>query len=85
MGRIDLDRPVERRGTDSFKWDAMGRFFGREDVIPMWVADMDFPCAPEILEAFEVRVRHGVMGYCVGCPWTSKTRLSSSPISATTG
>ena len=65
MGRIDLDRPVERRGTDSFKWDAVGRFFGREDVIPRWVADMDFPCAPEILEAFEVRVRHGVMGYTV--------------------
>ena len=35
MGRIDLDRPVERRGTDSFKWDAVGRFFGREDVIPI--------------------------------------------------
>lgn len=46
MGRIDLDRPVERRGTDSFKWDAVGRFFGREDVIPMWGGGYGLPlCA----------------------------------------
>lgn len=65
MGKIDFDRPVERRGTNSFKWDGVGQFFGREDAIPMWVADMDFPCAPEILEAFEERIKHGVMGYTI--------------------
>ena len=63
MGQIDLDRPIQRRGTDSFKWDGVGRFFGRDDAIPMWVADMDFPCAPEILDAFQARLRHGIMGY----------------------
>ena len=68
MNQLDFDQPVERRGTASFKWDGTKDAFGRGDVIPLWVADMDFPCAPEILEAFEARIRHGVMGYTVRTP-----------------
>ena len=68
MNLHEFDRPVERTGSASYKWDGTQETFGRGDVIPMWVADMDFPCAPEILEAFEKRVRHGVMGYTLRTP-----------------
>lgn len=56
---FDFDTPVDRRGTSSSKWQ---RYKGR-DVIPMWVADMDFRCAPAILDALHARVAHGVFGY----------------------
>lgn len=49
----------DRAGTGSEKWD---RFAGR-DVVPVWVADMDFRTAPEVLEAIHARVEHGVFGY----------------------
>jgi cystathionine beta-lyase len=56
---FDFDVPVERRGTASVKWD---RYAGR-DILPLWVADMDFPTASPILEALYERVDHGVFGY----------------------
>jgi cystathionine beta-lyase len=62
---LDLDHPPDRRGGDSVKWN---RWRGR-DVLPLWVADMDFPVAPEIREALRRRVDHGVFGY--GEPWPS--------------
>ena len=43
--RYDFDTPINRRNTFSFKWDCDMDYFGRDDVIPMWVADMDFACA----------------------------------------
>jgi cystathionine beta-lyase len=55
---FDFDLPIERRGTDSGKW----AWFG-EDVLPMWVADMDFASPPAITEALQRRVQHGVFGY----------------------
>ncbi len=54
----------DRRGTGAEKWD---RWEGR-DVIPMWVADMDFPAPPEVLEAIRARVDHGVFGYTADPP-----------------
>jgi len=60
-----FDRAPERRGTDSVKW---GRYAGR-DVLPLWVADMDFAVAPAIEEALQRRVAHGVFGYAA--PWPS--------------
>lgn len=56
---FDFDTPVDRRGTASVKWDK----YGNRDVIPMWVADMDFTCAPAIVEALHRRVDHGIFGY----------------------
>ena len=53
----DFDRITERRNTDSVKWDI------KEGELPMWVADMDFPAAPEIMEAFHERLEHPVFGY----------------------
>ena len=56
---FDFDTPRERRDTDSQKWQ---KYAGR-DILPMWVADMDFPVAPPILEALHRRVDHGIFGY----------------------
>ncbi|MEO0794322.1 MAG: PatB family C-S lyase [Verrucomicrobiota bacterium] len=55
----DFDTILDREGTGSLKWD---KYAGR-DVLPLWVADMDFRSAPEILEALNARTAHGVMGY----------------------
>ena len=59
MTRFDFDHAPERRGTDSQKWQ---KYAGR-DVLPLWVADMDFVSAPPILDALRARVDHGVFGY----------------------
>jgi len=56
---FNFDTPPDRRGTDSQKWQ---KYAGR-DVLPMWVADMDFEVAPAIVEALRARVGHGVFGY----------------------
>jgi cystathionine beta-lyase len=56
---FDFDSPVDRRGTSSSKWE---RYEG-SDVIPLWVADMDFCSAPAILDALRARIEHGVFGY----------------------
>ena len=57
--RFDFDHTPDRRGSGSYKWDSSER----EDVIPLWVADMDFETAPVIREALRKRVEHGVFGY----------------------
>lgn len=56
---FDFDRFPDRRPTSSSKWN---RYAGR-DIIPMWVADMDFRCAPAIIDALAARVEHGIFGY----------------------
>ena len=57
--KYDFDEFVERRGTNCVKWDESPS----DDVIPLWVADMDFRVAPAIQNALEQRVAHGVFGY----------------------
>lgn len=57
----NFDQIVDRRGTDSYKWDEGESSKG--DIIPMWVADMDFKTAPCIIDALSKRVEHGVFGY----------------------
>ena len=59
MSTFNFDTVINRRGTNSYKWDIVKE----EDVIPLWVADMDFKAAPAILEALKKRVEHGVFGY----------------------
>ena len=55
----DFDKITDRRNSGCYKWDEAGM----DDIIPMWVADMDFPTAPCIIEALQKRVAHGVFGY----------------------
>ncbi|HUN55509.1 MAG TPA: PatB family C-S lyase [Smithella sp.] len=56
---FDFDTPINRRGTECLKWDV---YHGR-DVLPLWVADMDFASPPAILAALHERVDHGIFGY----------------------
>ena len=64
----DFDQLVERRGTDSVKWDELAQKFGRADVIPMWVSDMDFPTYPAIQRALAERAQHPLYGYTLKPP-----------------
>ncbi|MFV0583743.1 MAG: MalY/PatB family protein [Parabacteroides gordonii] len=57
--KYNFDELVPRRGSNSYKWDSAGS----EDVLPMWVADMDFRTAPTVIEALRKRVEHGIFGY----------------------
>jgi cystathionine beta-lyase len=54
-----FETPIERRGSDSLKWG----LYGDRDILPLWVADMDFLSAPAITEALSRRAAHGVYGY----------------------
>ena len=63
MSSFDFDRVIDRSGGDSLKWN---RYAGR-DILPLWVADMDFAAPPAVLEALRQRLDHGVLGYAK--PW----------------
>lgn len=63
MSSSIFDELVDRRGTDSMKWDGLDRFYGNPKAIPFWVADMDFPCPEPILKALSDRLQHPVLGY----------------------
>lgn len=58
-----FDQVINRKKTDSVKWDYTKRIFGVEDVLPMWVADMDFQAPEEVIDALHTRVDHGIFGY----------------------
>lgn len=58
-----LDKGIDREHTASVKWDGRERVFGRADVIPLWVADMDFPTVPEVTQALIERASHPIYGY----------------------
>ena len=75
--KYDFDKVVPRRGTNSYKWDLVKQ----DDVIPLWVADMDFAVAPPIQEALRKRMEHPVFGYgsTVATTGTSRKTGSSTP------
>jgi cysteine-S-conjugate beta-lyase len=60
-----FDDVINRRHTLSVKWDDTERVFGVKDVLPMWVADMDFPAPPAVIEALHERIKHSIFGYTV--------------------
>jgi cystathionine beta-lyase len=60
-----FDDVIDRRNTHSVKWDATERVFGAKDVLPLWVADMDFPAPKAVIEALHKRIEHGIFGYTV--------------------
>jgi cystathionine beta-lyase len=61
---FDFDTPVNRRGTASAKWDK----YGDKDILPLWVADMDFKSPPAVRQALHERIAHGVFGYTLPPP-----------------
>jgi cysteine-S-conjugate beta-lyase len=66
---FEFDRIIDQRNAWSLKWDFGERILGQRDIIPMWVADMDFPTPPAVVEAIRKRAEHGIYGY----PITSKS------------
>ena len=61
----DFDKLVDRRGTGAVKYEALPDYFGKADLLPLWVADMDFETPPFIVEAMRRRLDHPVFGYTV--------------------
>jgi cystathionine beta-lyase len=61
--RYDFDAKIDRRNTNCEKWDEMKLGFGSNDLLPFWVADMDFRSPPEIIEVLREQVDLGVFGY----------------------
>ena len=61
--KYDFDQIIDRRGTHSVKYDAVETHWGRTDLIPMWVADMDFATAPFVTAAVQQRCEQGLFGY----------------------
>jgi len=56
---FDFDTPIDRARSDSQKWQK----YAGQDILPLWVADMDFAAPPAVLDALQARVAHGVLGY----------------------
>ena len=86
-----FEQPLDRRNTECEKWD--DRAVMNEGGVPLWVADMDFPCAPAILEAIRSRAAHPCFGYNVDTPadhealmgyWQRRHNLAISPESVVT-
>lgn len=63
--KYDFDKVIERQNTNSVKWDMAEELVGEKDVLPLWVADMDFQSPPPVIEALRKRVEHGIFGYTV--------------------
>lgn len=59
MSKIDFDKIVDRKGTGALKWDK----YGDSDVLPMWVADMEFETSPAIIDFIRQRLDHAILGY----------------------
>ncbi len=66
MKQYNFDADVNREGTNALKYDVLEERFGRPDLLPLWVADMDFEAPPCVKEAIIERAKHGVFGY--SCP-----------------
>lgn len=62
-GKYNFDKIIERHGTDCLKYDTTQQVFGRSDILPLWIADMDFESPPEVMEAVQKRSNCGVYGY----------------------
>ena len=61
--KYNFDEIIDRSHTAAVKWDGLNEVWGRTDLIPMWVADMDFATAPFVLEAIKKRCENPVLGY----------------------
>lgn len=61
--KYNFDEIIDRKGTDCIKYDALSMFFGADDILPVWVADMDFRTPDFIMDAIRSRMEHEVLGY----------------------
>lgn len=65
--KYNFDEIIDRRGTESVKWDAVSERWGRNDLLPTWVADMDFRTPSFVMNALRKRLEHEVLGYTFAC------------------
>ena len=75
--QYNFDEIIERRGTDSVKWDGVQKVWGRNDLLPMWVADMDFRTPPFVTAILNngimrfwdipLLVKNGILPFVIGC------------------
>ena len=77
----DFDEIIDLQNTDSVKYDLRKAVFGREDVLPMWVADMDFRTPDFIIEAIKSRLEHEVLGYALKPSGLDEAVVNWVPIS----
>jgi cysteine-S-conjugate beta-lyase len=75
LSNNQFDHVIERIGTHSVKWDLTDKIFGDEEVLPMWVADMDFEAPNEVISAIKERLDHKVFGY-TAIPSTTPEAIS---------
>jgi len=61
--KYNFDKSIDRLGTSSVKWDYLERVFGNKEVLPLWVADMDFEVPQPVIDAVVKRAQHGIYGY----------------------
>jgi len=71
--KYDFDKIIERRDSGAVKTDALKFLYGREDIMPMWVADMDFETPDFILDALKIRLEHPIFGYTRNSPGYKKS------------
>ncbi|MFD0588700.1 MalY/PatB family protein [Paenibacillus sp. GCM10027627] len=62
---FNFDQLINRKNTRSYKWDQVGPLFGDADILPLWVADMDFPSPPAVQEVLKKRAELGAYGYAI--------------------
>lgn len=73
--KYNFDEIIDRQGTDSVKWDDYKNRWKRDDLLPLWVADMDFRTPPFVMDALRKRLEHEVLGYTTVCAdWYSAIR-----------
>ena len=65
MENYTFDTVIDRRGSGALKCDALPERYGRADLLPLWVADMDFPTPPFIVDALRRRLEHPIFGYTI--------------------
>lgn len=63
--KYDFDKLIDRRDNATYKWDQSERLFGRKDILPLWVADMDFEPPREVRDAIVARAEAGIYGYTI--------------------
>ena len=60
---IEFDKQISRKDTESVKWDAIAETYQMDDLLPLWVADMDFLSPGGVAKAFSEYIKHGIFGY----------------------
>lgn len=72
----NFEQPIDRLGTNSVKWDAILKSYNEENLLPLWIADMDFKAPAGVLQAYQKLLEHGILGYA-DTPDTLYTAISN--------